>query len=146
LNAMNGTEPSRSKALLNASLSRVRSVTDLAIAEIRLAAVSSLNMLLLILLSAGALMISWGLLVVCCLHAVAMLGVPWAWTALVLAAIHVLLATYLWHTAVGLSNDLTLPELRKTLTRSPSKRQEDYDAQSASLGSSRQATTPTGSA
>jgi hypothetical protein len=91
-------------------------------------------------------MISWGLLVVCCLHAVAMLGVPWAWTALVLAAIHALLATYLWHAAVGLSSDLTLPELRKTLTGSHSKREENYDARRASPGSSRQATTPTGSA
>jgi hypothetical protein len=143
---MNDTEPSRSKALLNASVARVRSVTDLAIAEIRLAAVSSLNMLLLILLSAGALMISWGLLVVSCLHATAMLGVPWAWTALALAAIHALLATYLWQSAVRLSNDLTLPELRKTLAGSHSTRQENYDARSPSLGSSRQATTPTGGA
>jgi hypothetical protein len=140
-----GQDGSRTLVLLSASLSRARSLMELAGAELRLAAVSGLSMLLLILLAGGALMISWGLLVVSCLQIAATLGIPWVWTALVLALAHALLAVYLWHAAVGLSRDLTLPELRKSLVASTTEREVRHDARRSSNGARRQTPTPAGS-
>jgi hypothetical protein len=133
---------SPSRELLQASLTHVRRVADLASAEVRLAAVSSLNMLLLILLSAGALMIAWGLVVVCGLYIANSFGAPWPWTALVFAGIHAVLAGYLWHAAIKLSGDLTLPELRKTLASYDRRLREVENDRDASPGEDRQATPP----
>jgi hypothetical protein len=93
----------------------VRDIVELAAAEARLAALSGLAMLLLVMIAAAALVVAWVLLVACGLFLFAQTALGWPIPALVIAAVHAALAYYLWQITVRLSWNLTLPELRTTL-------------------------------
>jgi len=99
---------------------RAKGVVDLGAAELRLAAMSGLRMLLLVVLAGASLVVAWGLLVACILFAFAYLQVPWIYAALALFVGHTVLAYYLWVATLRLSNNLTLPQLRRVLGGEPS--------------------------
>jgi len=84
-------------------------------------------------------MIGYAKLVLAAVASVAFAATP------ALALAHALLAVYLWHAAVALSRDLTLPELRKSLAASATEREVTYDARRSSNGAHGQAPTPAGS-
>jgi len=94
--------------LARAALQRVHHITELAAAEVHLAALSGLTMLLCVMIAAAALVVAWGLLVACVLY---------------LASRS--FAYYLWQVTVRLSRNLTLPELRTTLRRNVEQPEAD---------------------
>jgi hypothetical protein len=103
-----------SDALVHAAAQRVHDLLELAAAEIRLAAHSGLAMLLLVMIMSAALVVAWALVVACALYLFSRTSIGWPLPALVIAAGHVALAYYLWQVTVGLSANLTLPDLRRT--------------------------------
>jgi hypothetical protein len=103
------------EGLARAVVRRVQDLVELATAEFRLAALSSLTMLLCVMIAAAALVVAWGLVVACILYVFSRSPVGWAIPALGLAVGHAVFAYYLWQVIVRLSSNLTLPELRATL-------------------------------
>ena len=103
--------------LARAALQRVHHIAELAAAEVHLAALSGLTMLLCVMIAAAALVVAWGLLVACVLYLFSRSPLNWPLPALLLAIGHAAFAYYLWHITVRLSRNLTLPELRTTLRR-----------------------------
>lgn len=99
-------------AVVQATKERVLTVVDLAAAEVRLAAMSSLTMLLLAIVAGAALVIAWLLLVALAVFAASRAGIPWPAAALVLLGVHLGVAYFAWRSTVRLSRNLTLPELR----------------------------------
>jgi hypothetical protein len=93
---------------------RAQDLVELATAEMRLAALSGLTMLLCVMIAAAALVVAWGLLVACVLYLFSRSPVGWPIPAFGLSVGHALFAYYLWHVTVRLSHNLTLPELRGT--------------------------------
>jgi len=100
---------------VRAAVQRAQVLVDLAGAEMRLAALSSLTMLLLTVIAAAALVVAWALVVVCVLYLFSRSQLGWPIPAFGMAVGHVLLAYGLWQVTVRLSGNLTLPELRTTL-------------------------------
>jgi hypothetical protein len=98
--------------LLAAAGRRAQRLLELAGAEIRLIAISSFAMLLLVILTGAALIIAWALLVASALQAVASFGLQWGVAALIFAFAHVLIAAYCWQRMTRLSRHLTMPALR----------------------------------
>jgi hypothetical protein len=113
--------------LLGAIAQRARDVIDLAATEARLAALSGLAMLVLVMVAAAALVIGWGLLVACILYLFWRADVGWAVPALVFALAHGALAYYLWQTTARLSRNLTMPVLRREVLRAPLANEEHAD-------------------
>ena len=113
--------------LLSSIAQRARDVADLAAAEARLAALSGLEMLVLVMVAAAALVVAWGLLVACILYAFWRADVGWVVPALVFAVGHGALAYYLWQMTVRLSRNLTLPALRREVLRGPARAEERPD-------------------
>jgi len=109
--------------LARAAVQRAHDLVELTAAEVRLAALSALTMLLCVMVAAAALVVAWGLLVACLLYVLSRTPLGWPGPAVVLAVGHAVLAYYLWNVTVRLSRSLTLPELRTTL-RGVSKSQE----------------------
>jgi hypothetical protein len=103
--------------LVRTAAQRIRDVVDLAAAEARLAALSGLAMLLLVMIAAAALVVAWVLIVAYVLYLFSLADIGWSIPALVIAFAHAGLAYYLWQLTVRLSRNLTLPELRTTLVR-----------------------------
>lgn len=103
------------EGLARAAVQRAQDLVELAAAEMRLAALSGLTMLLCVMIAAAALVVAWGLLVACVLYLFSQSPVGWPIPAFGLAVGHALLAYYLWHVTVRLSRNLTLPALRGTL-------------------------------
>jgi len=103
------------EGLARAAVQRAQDLVELAAAEMRLAALSGLTMLLCVMIAAAALVVAWALLVACVLYVLSRSPVGWPMPALGFAVGHALLAYYLWHVTVRLSRNLTLPELRGTL-------------------------------
>jgi len=101
--------------LARAAVRRVQDLVELAAAEMRLAALSSLTMLLCVMIAAAALVVAWGLLMACVLYVFWRSSIGWPIPAFGLALGHLAFAYYLWHVTVRLSRNLTLPELRTTL-------------------------------
>ena len=91
---------------------RLRTVTELAAAEIKLAALSGVSMLLLAIVTGAALVIAWLLLVGLAIFAATLVGIDWPLAALILALLHVGVAYWSWRATVRLSRNLTLPQLR----------------------------------
>jgi hypothetical protein len=104
-------------ALLAAAGRRAEGILELAGAELRLIAISGFAMLLLVILTAAALIIAWGLVVASALQAGTSAGLPWSATALALALGHVLIAAYCWQRMTRLSRHLTMPALRDAMRR-----------------------------
>ncbi|HEX5049228.1 MAG TPA: hypothetical protein VFX89_19105 [Gammaproteobacteria bacterium] len=113
--------------LLGAIAQRARDVVELAATEARLAALSGLAMLVLVMVAAAALVIGWGLLVACVLYLFWRAEVGWALPALVFALAHGALAYYLWQTTARLSRNLTLPVLRREVLHAPVENEEHAD-------------------
>jgi hypothetical protein len=113
--------------LLGAIAQRARDVVDLAAAEARLAALSGLEMLVLVMVAAAALVVAWGLLVACILYLFWQAEVSWVVPALVFALAHAALAYYLWQMTVRLSRNLTLPALRREVLHGPTPKEERAD-------------------
>ena len=111
--------------LARAALQRVQHITELAAAEVHLAALSGLTMLLCVMIAAAALVVAWGLLVACVLYLFSRTSINWPLPALLLAIGHAAGAYYLWQITVRLSRNLTLPELRTTLRRNIEQQQEE---------------------
>ncbi|MEO8467714.1 MAG: hypothetical protein ABI640_20495 [Gammaproteobacteria bacterium] len=93
---------------------RALALVDLAAAEVRLAALSGLTMLLLVMIASAALVVAWALVVGCLLYLLSRTGIGWPIPAFLLAVAHVALAYTLWQITVRLSKNLSLPELRRT--------------------------------
>jgi CHASE2 domain-containing sensor protein len=104
-------------ALLDAAGRRVEGILELAGAEVRLIAISSLTMLLLVILAGAAVITAWLLVVASALQAGVNAGLPFIPTALGLALVHVMIAVYCWKRMVRLSRHLTMPALRGAIHR-----------------------------
>jgi len=113
--------------LLGAIAQRARDVVELAAAEARLAALSGLAMLVLVMVAAAALVVAWGLLVACTLYVFWKAEVGWVLPALVFAVGHAALAYYLWQMTARLSRNLTLPALRREVLQGPTTTEERAD-------------------
>ncbi len=123
--AHDGPVPSAER-LVRAVGVQVLDLATLAAAETRLAAVSALSMLLLVVLAGAALLVAWLLFAGCVLYAFSLSDVGWPLPALVLALGHMLLAACFWRATLRMSRDLTWPELRAALER-PRPTQERAD-------------------
>ena len=112
---------------MRAAVQRAQVLVDLAGAEMRLAALSGLTMLLLLLIAAAALVVAWALVVACALYLFSRSPLGWPIPAFGMAVGHVLLAYGLWQATVRLSGNLTLPELRTTLRSKPEMQETEND-------------------
>jgi len=115
---------SAGEELLGAIAQRARDIVELAAAEARLAALSGLAMLVLVMVAAAALVVGWVLLVACILYVFWRARVGWAVPALVFALGHAGLAYYLWQTTARLSRNLTMPVLRKEMLQAPANQEQ----------------------
>lgn len=98
---------------------RLLTTVDLAAAEVRLAAMSGMSMLLFAIVASAALIIAWGLLVALLIYAAMLVGIGWPLAAVLLAVLHVMVAYGSWRATVRLSRNLTLPSLRGAFTAPP---------------------------
>lgn len=101
--------------LVRALKRRAGHLVELAAAESGLAAMSGITMLVMAIVASALLIVAWILLVSVVGYALVLAGVPWIAAGLVLAAIHLGVAYYLYRKAMKLSRDLTWPELRRAL-------------------------------
>jgi hypothetical protein len=104
---------------VRAATQRVNDLVELTTAELRLAALSGLTMLLCVMIAAAALVVAWGLLVACALYLFSRSPLGWPIPAFGFAVAHAALAYSLWQFTVRLSRNLTLPELRTSLRARP---------------------------
>lgn len=104
---------------LQATRERARSLTHLAIAEARLAALSVALMALFGVLAAVCLLGAWGLLVAGLAHGLVQLGLP-LWSVLLLLGIgHILGAWLCWRSAIRLSRHLEFAATRAQIRGDP---------------------------
>src|SRR5690606_18688651 len=101
--------------LLSDVVQYVRHVVELAAAELQLAALSGVTMLMLVIMSAALIVMAWAFVAAVIAYALVMLGMPWPAAGLLLAAVHALGAYAPWLGAVRLSRSLTRPELRRSV-------------------------------
>jgi hypothetical protein len=125
--AANDPSPGIGEELYRAALRRVTDIVELAAAESRLAALSGLAMIMFVIVAAAALVIAWVLLVGCVLFLFSRSAIGWPLPAFCFAVAHAALAYYLWLRTVRLSWNLTLPELRATLTTQPMTPEVPHD-------------------
>ncbi len=102
-------------ALLAHGLKLVRDVLDLAAAELRLAALSGISIVVFMILAAALLIMAWAFVASVLAYVLVALGLPWPAAGLLLAALHGGAAYFLWRRIVALSRSLTLPELRRSV-------------------------------
>lgn len=105
-------------SLLADTFRYVRNVVELAAAELQLAALSGVTMLMLVIVSAAFIVLAWVCVAAVAAYALVVLGLSWPAAGLLLAAAHALAGYGLWRTAVRLSRSLTLPELRRSVLSS----------------------------
>jgi hypothetical protein len=105
----------RAVAAIAAAQDGAKHLLELAAAETRLAALSGVSMLLMIILAAALSIVGWGFLAGVVAYLLVILGLPWPVAGLVLAGAHAIAAYLLWRNVVKLSGNLTLPALRRTL-------------------------------
>jgi membrane protein implicated in regulation of membrane protease activity len=103
--------------IVRAAKMRVSQLLDLAAAEARLATLSSLSMVVMMLTAAAALIIAWVLIVALAIYGLAGVGVPLPMSVMGLALAHIAAAYLLWRATVKLSRNLTLPKLRSALAK-----------------------------
>lgn len=102
-------------AVVSNTLNLARDIIDLAAAELRLAALSGVTMLMLVIVTAALLVVGWVFIAAVIAYALVQLGLPWPAAGLLVAAAHGTIAYLLWRTIVRLSRSLTLPELRRSV-------------------------------
>jgi hypothetical protein len=95
---------------------RVRGHADLVMAETRLALSTFLLMIFLTLLAAGAVLFAWAFLVLALAQVPLAAGASPLLTALILLAVHLLLAVILWRTASGLGRNMEFQATRRLLS------------------------------
>lgn len=101
--------------LYGAGLDYMRDVAELAAAELRLAALSGISIIALILVAAALVIVAWGVLVAVVGYLLVALGLPVAVAGLVLIGAHLLAAYLLWRAILRLSRSITLPALRRAV-------------------------------
>ena len=106
---------SAAAALLANTLDYARDVVALAAAELRLAALSGVTMLMLIIVTAALIVVGWAFIAAVLAYVLVELGLPWPAAGLLVAGIHGVAAYVLWRIVVRLSRSLTLPELRRSV-------------------------------
>ena len=102
-------------SLISNSLDYARDVVALAAAELRLAALSGVTMLMLVIVTAALIVVAWTFIAAVLVYVLVELGLPWPAAGLLVAALHGIAAYILWRTVVRLSRSLTLPELRRSV-------------------------------
>ena len=101
--------------LLRAARDQLRDTVELAAAEARLAAMTGLTMLVLVLLATAFLLVGWGLLMAAVAYLGLQLGLSWPQALLGLVVLHGLAALLALHSAMRMTRQLTLPALRGVL-------------------------------
>lgn len=109
-------------SLLEAALRLARDIVELAAAELRLAALSGVTMLLFIIVAALLVVMAWGFIAAVAAYGLVAAGLSWPVSGLLIAAVHALAAYLLLRGVVRLSRSLTLPELRRAVMRSDEPR------------------------
>ncbi|HEX5421092.1 MAG TPA: hypothetical protein VFY39_13945 [Gammaproteobacteria bacterium] len=94
---------------------RLRHTLELAAAAAGLAAMSGVSMLIMAIVASALLIVAWLLVVAVVAYVIVRAGVPWPAIGLALAAVHLIIAYFLYRSALRLSRDLTLPALRSVL-------------------------------
>jgi len=102
-------------ALVATGTAYVRRVVELAAAEARLAAISGISMLLMVIVAAALVVVAWALLASVAAYLLVALGLSWPAAGLILALANGIAAYLLWRGAVRLSRALTLPALRRAI-------------------------------
>src|SRR5262245_61416770 len=116
------------KELRGAVSAVLRTTAGLALAEGRLAVLSSVSMIALAVLAGAALFGAWLLVALALAYGAAAFGVP-LWAACAgLAVLHVGLAVSLWFAARRLMHNLEFPQTRRVIAESWSLRSADMDA------------------
>ena len=103
-------------AWFEAVAARVRGQADLVLAETKLAVGTFMLMIFLTILAAGALLFAWAFFMVALSQLSLRFGVSPLVTALVLLAVHGLLALILWRTANGLGRNMEFRATRRLLS------------------------------
>lgn len=93
----------------------LRGIAALAAAETRDAAIGAVTMLALAIVAAVLLIVGWVFIAAVVAYALVQVGVPWALSGLLVAALHGVAAYVLFRIIVKLSRSLTWPVLRRTL-------------------------------
>lgn len=93
----------------------LRDIAALAAAETRNAAIGAVTMLALAIVAAVLLIVGWVFIAAVVAYGLVQLGVPWALSGLLVAALHGVAAYMLFRIIVKLSRSLTWPTLRRTL-------------------------------
>jgi hypothetical protein len=93
-------------------------MTELALAEAKLAAISISLMVFLAMLAAAFILGAWGLLLAGVVLGLHQLQLPLWPILLVLGGLHVLIAAAAWQSAVYLSRNLEFPVTRRQLSES----------------------------
>lgn len=101
--------------LVSGTLELMRDVVGLAAAELRLAALSGVTMLMLVIVAAALIVVAWTFVAAVAVYVLVGFGLPWPAAGLLIAAVHGIAAYLLWRTVVRLSRLLTLPELRRSM-------------------------------
>ncbi|HEX6993477.1 MAG TPA: phage holin family protein [Gammaproteobacteria bacterium] len=101
--------------LVSGALDLARDIVALAAAELRLAALSGMTMLMLVLVTAALIVVGWTFVAAVAAYVLVQVGLPWPAAGLIIAAVHGVAAFLLWRTVVRLSRSLTLPELRRSV-------------------------------
>ncbi len=102
----------------SAAGTRVKLISELALAEAKLAAISIALMVFLAMLAAAFVLGAWGLLVAGLVHGlVVQLQIPLWPVLLVLGGLHALIAALAWRAAVRLSGNLEFGYTRRQLGR-----------------------------
>ncbi len=122
-----GTIATLVAGLMSATSSRIRLTTDLAFAEARLAAISVALMVLMAMLSAGLVLVAWGLIVAGLVVVVLKFGISLWITLAALSLLHALGAWLLWRGAVRLSRYLDFTATRQQFQQAQEIR-SDVDA------------------
>jgi len=101
-----------------ATISRVKLLSELALAEAKLAAISISLMIFLAMLAAAFVLGAWGLLMAGLVFSLLQLQLPLWPILLVLGGLHILIAAAAWRAAVYLSRNLEFPATRQQMGQS----------------------------
>lgn len=101
----------------SAAGTRVKLISELALAEAKLAAISIALMVFLAMLAAAFVLGAWGLLMAGLIHGLVQLQVPLLPALLVLGGLHALIAATAWRAAVRLCSNLEFGVTRQQLVQ-----------------------------
>ncbi len=107
--------------VLRAARAQARDTAELAVTELRLAAMTAVTILALAVIAAALALTGWGLVIAAAAQIGVQAGLSWPQALLALGAVQALFAWLAWRGAMRLSPRLTLPALRAAVLgeRSP---------------------------